>query len=172
MAKRTRRSEIDIRALELEDARELARLQAMPGYRFGTLRPPFPSVASVRRHLEQLSADDLLLGAFIGERLVGSGGLHRMAGRRRHVATLGMGVADDLNGQGVGTALLRALIDAADNWLDIRRIELTVFFDNASAIRLYERHGFEREGLMRAAALREGRYVDVIAMARLKDVPN
>ena len=53
-----------------------------------------------------------------------------------------MGVADDLDGQGIGTALLEALLEAADNWLDIRRVELTVFVDNDAAIRLYERLGF------------------------------
>jgi putative acetyltransferase len=79
-----------------------------------------------------------------------------------------MGVADDMNRQGVGTALLGALLDAADNWLDIRRIELTVFVDNDRAIRLYERHGFEREGIFRAFAFRDGAYVDAIAMARLR----
>ena len=172
MAKRTNRAEISIRALEVEDAAELARLQGMPGYRFGTLRPPYPSVASVRKFFERPAPDDLFLGAFIGEHLVGTAGLHRKAGRQRHVADLGMGVADDLNGRGIGTALLQALLDAADNWLDLRRIELTVFFDNERGIRLYERNGFEREGILRAAAFREGRYVDVIAMARLKGIPD
>lgn len=159
-----------LRALEPADADELARLQAMPGFRFGTLRPPFPSIASVRKHLEGMAPDDLHLGAFIESRLVGSAGLHRMAGRRRHVANLGMGVADDLAGRGIGTALLEALLDAADKWLDIRRIELDVFVDNERAIRLYERYGFEREGVKRAAAYRDGRYFDTIGMARLRGI--
>jgi L-phenylalanine/L-methionine N-acetyltransferase len=148
----------------------MARLHAMPGYRYGTLRPPHPTVASVRKFLEGVSPDNLLIGAFVGERLVGTAGLHRSRGRQRHVAGLGMGVADDLTGKGIGTALLRELLDAADNWLDIKRIELTVFHDNQTAIRLYERHGFEREGLHRAFAYRDGAYVDAIAMARLKGI--
>ena len=53
-----------------------------------------------------------------------------------------MGVADDMTRPGDRTALLQALLDAADKWLDIRRVELTVFHDNAEAIRLYERYGF------------------------------
>jgi putative acetyltransferase len=162
------RGDLLVRALEAADAVELARLQAMPGYRYGTLRPPFPTAQSVRTHLERMGPDDLMLGAFLDALLVGSAGLHRLAGRRRHAATIGMGVADDLQGRGIGTALLAALIDAADNWLDIRRIELTVFADNGPAIRLYERHGFEHEGRMRAWAFRDGRYVDTLAMARLK----
>ena len=63
---------------------------------------------------------------------------------------------------------MTALIDAADKWLDLRRIELTVFADNERAIRLYERFGFEREGIMRAYAFRDGRYADGVMMARLR----
>ena len=167
MSKRTR-PKLTIRALEVADAEAMARLHAMPGFRYGTLRPPYPTVASVRKFLEGRSPDNLLIGAFMVERLVGTAGLHRSGGRQRHVAGLGMGVADDLTGKGIGTALLRELLDAADNWLDIKRIELTVFHDNATAISLYERHGFEREGLLRAYAFRDGSYVDAITMARLK----
>lgn len=39
----------------------------------------------------------------------------------------------------LGTALMRELLDAADNWLGFKRLELTVFTDNAPAIRLYEK---------------------------------
>jgi L-phenylalanine/L-methionine N-acetyltransferase len=158
-----------IRALEVEDAEALAELQRMPGFRHGTLRPPHPTTASVRKHLEQIGPDNLQLGAFLEERLVGNGGLHRFAGRRRHAAGLGMGVADDMSGRGIGSAVIKALLDAADNWLDIRRIELSVFVDNERAIRLYERHGFEREGLLSAYAIRDGAYVDAVAMARLRN---
>jgi len=35
------------------------------------------------------------------------------------------------------------LIDIADNWLDLKRLELTVYVDNAPAIRLYEKFGFQ-----------------------------
>ena len=52
MARRAKRTEHLIRALEPDDAEGFARLQAMPGYRFGTLRPPYPTVASVRKFLE------------------------------------------------------------------------------------------------------------------------
>ena len=52
--------------------------------------------------------------------------------------------------------------------LQLKRLELSVYADNARAIALYERFGFEREGLMRAYAWRNGRHVDAVAMARLK----
>jgi L-phenylalanine/L-methionine N-acetyltransferase len=71
-------------------------------------------------------------------------------------------------GHGIGTALLTALIELADNWLDLRRLELCVFEDNAAAIALYARFGFRQEGVMRAYAYRDGRYVNSLAMARLR----
>jgi putative acetyltransferase len=171
MARRAKPTDIVIRALEPEDAEGLARLHAMPGYRHGTLRTPHPTVASARKFLTVLADEDLVIGAFLKNRLVGVAGLHRRKGRRSHAAELGIGVADDLNGRGIGTALMQTLIEAADKWLDIRRIEIAVFHDNAGAIRLYERHGFKREGLLRAEAFRDGEYVDVVAMSRLRGIP-
>ncbi|MET3648812.1 GNAT family N-acetyltransferase [Phyllobacterium ifriqiyense] len=68
----------------------------------------------------------------------------------------------------LGSALIRELIDAADNWLGFKRLELTVYTDNAPAIRLYERFGFEREGIRRSYAFKAGAYVDALGMARLR----
>ncbi len=64
--------------------------------------------------------------------------------------------------------MLRELIEIADDWLNLRRIELTVYVDNARAIALYERHGFEIEGTHRDYAFRGGAFVDAYAMARVK----
>jgi putative acetyltransferase len=63
---------------------------------------------------------------------------------------------------------MRASVDLADNWLNLRRLELEVYTDNEAAIRLYERFGFEREGTLRQYAYRNGRYVDSYLMARLR----
>lgn len=79
-----------------------------------------------------------------------------------------MAVHDDWQGKGCGTALLAAALDIADNWMDLRRIELQVFTDNEPAQRLYERSGFEIEGTLKRFAFREGEYADVYAMARLR----
>ena len=48
------------------------------------------------------------------------------------------------------------------------RLELEVYADNEPAIRLYERFGFEREGVLRQYAYRNGQLADALYMARLR----
>jgi putative acetyltransferase len=158
-----------IRAAGPADAEQMATLHNLPGYRYGTLRIPFHSSAELHKWLENPAPGGRQLVACADDLIIGNIGLSPAAnGRRRHVASIGMGVHDDFRGRGVGSALMKAALDLADNWLDIRRIELTVFTDNDDAIRLYERNGFVTEGHFRDFAFRDGRYVDAYSMARLR----
>ncbi|GGE12899.1 acetyltransferase [Aureimonas endophytica] len=159
--------ELLIRAGRPDDAEALTDLANLPAYRHGTMRLPFQRVDETRRWLEGHKDGDVHLVALRDGRLVGSAGLSVLAGRRRHTAVLGMGVHDDHRRQGIGAALIGALLDVADRWLDLKRVELTVFADNAPALALYAKFGFEREGLLRAFAFRDGAYADAVAMARL-----
>ncbi len=77
---------------------------------------------------------------------------------------------DAYAGRGVGTALMAAMIDLADRWLNLKRLQLQVWVDNAPAIALYEKFGFEREGVLRAEGFRDGAYVDALAMARVRGI--
>ena len=129
---------------------------------------PYRTVEETRKWLEAERKGSLNLIAVMDGQIVGSAGFNRYQGRRSHVAGIGLGVHDDFQGRGVGTALLAALIDAADNWFAIKRLELAVFTDNTRAIRLYERFGFEAEGVQRAFAFRAGQYVDALGMARVR----
>ena len=79
-----------------------------------------------------------------------------------------MAVRDDWQGRGVGTALMEAALDLADNWLNLARIELNVYTDNEIGIALYERFGFEIEGTHRRYAFRNGVYVDAYSMAGVR----
>ncbi|OQP87752.1 hypothetical protein BTR14_04115 [Rhizobium rhizosphaerae] len=158
-------SGIIIRAAEPRDAIGLARLSNQPGYRHGTLRLPFQGEEATRQRLTAGGAKRLSLVAVEGESVVAAGGLHRFEGRRQHAAELGIGVDDAWQRRGVGRALLAALLDSAFNWLQIRRVELTVFTDNHPAIALYRRFGFVEEGRLRGYAFRDGDYADVLAMA-------
>ncbi len=105
-----------------------------------------------------------------GRVVVGNLGLHTNARvpRRKHAAGIGMGVVTAHQRKGVGSLLLAAAIDLADNWYGIDRLELTVFTDNEAAVGLYTKFGFAIEGTLRAYALRNGVYADTYTMARLR----
>jgi len=159
---------LSLRAARAEDCEALTALVNLPKFRAGTLRLPYHSVEWTRKWLEKQGVDGLSIVAELDGRLVGYASLSPHRGRRSHAAGIGVGVHDDYQGRGTGTALLGALTDAADNWLALKRLELNVYVDNEPAIRLYEKFGFEREGISRAFAFRAGRYVDVLNMARLR----
>ncbi len=156
-----------IRAIRPQDAEAVAAMEGLPGYRWGTMRLPYPSPEAVQGWIERTPPGSASLVAIIDGQVVGCMTLERLQGRRAHVGRIGMGVHDAWTGQGIGSALLRAGLDLAERWLGLRRIELTVYPDNAPALALYQRHGFVPEGTHRAYALRDGQYVDALAMARL-----
>jgi ribosomal protein S18 acetylase RimI-like enzyme len=77
---------------------------------------------------------------------------------------MGFAVDPDAQGAGVGRALIEALIDEARG-RGGRRLTLRVFGPNERARRLYERAGFEVEGVLRGEFLSGGEYIDDYLMA-------
>ena len=167
---------ITIRRTSPKDAAAMARLMGDPAVFGGLLQMPYPSEELWQARLAENATPgkpDLSLVAELNGEVVASAGLFAAgpALRRRHVMGLGISVVQSAQGQGVGTALMTALCDYADRWLNTLRIELTVYTDNAVALRLYQRFGFEIEGTFKGYAMRDGRYVDAHAMARFHPAP-
>jgi len=159
---------LTIRALEPGDWQEVAVLMGLTKVRWGTLRLPFTSREQWRKKIENPPDGMTRIVAEFDGRMVGNAGLLQFKGRRSHVGEIGMAVHDEFCGRGIGSALLAALIDLSDNWLDLKRLELTVYVDNEPALRLYQKFGFETEGTRRQDVFRDGQYVDSYAMARLR----
>ena len=136
----------------------------------GTLQLPFPSSEAWKKRLEGNGPDDYLLLALLDGKVAGNAGMHpaSKSPRRDHARHLGMAVRSEFQGRGVGNALMESLLDIADNWLNVFRLELTVFTDNERAIALYRKHGFEVEGTHKSYALRAGKWTDVHSMARIR----
>ena len=159
---------ITIRRAGPEDAAPLRDLYAMPKAQAGTLQLPFASLHHWQQRLEPRDGVTVLLAESDGL-VVGNLTLWQEPNpRRRHVASLGMAVRDDWAGRGVGTALMAAALDLADNWLGLTRLELTVWSDNEAAQALYRKFGFVQEGVARAYGLRPGVLVDTLYMARVR----
>ncbi|MBL9139740.1 MAG: GNAT family N-acetyltransferase [Verrucomicrobiales bacterium] len=161
-----------VRHAAVADAEAIARIFAGPRAIWGTLQIPFPTAEKWRKRLEEgQNAGIFSLVACVDLEPVGILGLHTHPHepRIRHAASLGMAVRDDWQRRGIGRQLVQAAVDLADDWLGISRLELDVYVDNEPAILLYQRFGFQVEGTKRRAALREGRWVDVLVMARLRE---
>lgn len=161
---------ITIRHARPEDCEALYLAASGPQFIWGSLRMPFASIEETHRWLASRSEGTYILVACPnGGEPVGSIGLHmEKLPRRRHVASLGMGVRDDWQGKGIGSALMTAVLDLADNWLNLVRLELQVWTDNERAIALYTRFGFVIEGTHRCYAFRAGQYIDAHTMARVR----
>lgn len=160
--------DVTVRAMREADGPDLFALYNQPAFRAGTLALPYESFEAVTAWATPRSPRDLHLVAEAQGRAVGAAALRPFYGRRAHAAEFWLGVNEEFSGRGIGSRLLAAIVDTAENWLNVTRIEMTVFVDNARAITLYERFGFEIEGTHRAASFRDGAFVDVHSMARLR----
>jgi putative acetyltransferase len=67
----------------------------------------------------------------------------------------------------VGTKLFNEAIDLAENWLMLRKLELTVLETNKHGIELYKKMGFKVEGISKEDTVVNGRYEDVVFMGMI-----
>ncbi|CAM2963803.1 MULTISPECIES: GNAT family N-acetyltransferase [Vibrio] len=161
---------VEIRRAEPSDARAIKQIYECKNAYSSTLQLPHPSLTLWEKRTTDVPDNVFVYVALVDGEIVGNLGFEVCTSpRRRHVASLGMGVKDDVQGRGVGSALLATVIDLADNWLNLKRIELTVYSDNDRAINLYKKFGFAVEGESKAYAFRNGEYVSAYHMARVLD---
>lgn len=161
--------EIQIRGLETTDWEAIATIHQFPQCQRQTLRLPYQSGEFFRQRIEKQVQSGHGVVAVVDAQVVGVADLILSSGRRAHVAGVGIAVRDDYHGHGIGSALMAALINLADNWLNLKRLELTVYCDNERAIALYQKYGFEIEGRRRYDAFRDGEFVDTYAMSRIRE---
>ncbi len=165
-------SQITLRSLEKEDAgAAIFCLRKVSGETEYLLRETDECGMTITQEEEILARKaenprEMLLGVFADGELIGMAGLSAVGplSRVRHRASVGVSLVCAHWGKGVGTAMMRALIDAAKQ-AGYEQIELEVVDKNDRALSLYERFGFEAVGRMpRAMKYRDGRYADLIVM--------
>jgi ribosomal protein S18 acetylase RimI-like enzyme len=110
-------------------------------------------------------ADDFVLGAFSGPRLVGVAGFYvQSRPKHRHKGLLwGMYVRPDQRAAGIGRKLVEAIIAHARQHVEL--LQLVVIADNMPARRLYANLGFVEYGIERNATKYQGQYHDDVLMA-------
>jgi len=132
-----------------------------------TITPEFEE-AHVARQLEAIARNEVVnLLVVAGERVVGvaSVGMHNRV--ESHVGGLGISVAREWRGLGVGSALMEAVLDEAQAHLPkLEMVTLSVFGNNETAIRMYRRFGFQEYGRLLRGIVHRGQYVDHVYMYR------
>lgn len=102
------------------------------------------------------------------KRIIGAAWLRTTSRRRRiHSGELTLVVHPDYQQTPDEAALLQAVLDFADNWLGLRRVEVVVYTVQTERVDVLEQHGFEREATMQRYAIRAGVYSDAYLLARL-----
>jgi putative acetyltransferase len=130
--------------------------------------PPLDRDAQIERFSSPLDQPEWAasLVAVAGERVVGHVLVHL---ERYGVAGLGMMVDVEWRGRGVGGALVDEAIAAA-RALGAHKLALQVWPHNDVARRLYLRHGFEEEGVLRRQyRRRNGELWDAVVMGLVLD---
>jgi phosphinothricin acetyltransferase len=111
--------------------------------------------------------DDCRLVARAGDDVVGWAALSPVTERcvHRGVAEVSVYVATAVQGKGVGTALLRALVDFSER-AGIWTLQAGVFPENRASIALHETCGFRRVGVRERLGSVHGRWRDVVLLER------
>ncbi len=165
---------LTVREAEVGDARGMLRYAGALFAEEGLDLPVAPSEFQLTLDEEETVVDDhhsrpnaVFLLAIRDEEIVGMLNCHGSSRQAlRHSCEMGISVAKGHRSQGVGQALLHAMVDWAKS-AGIRRIELKVYARNGRAIDLYRSFGFEAEGRRRRAIHQDGEFLDDIVMSLL-----
>jgi L-phenylalanine/L-methionine N-acetyltransferase len=162
-----------IRRAETRDAAAIAALFARAEMLPFTDVPPHSGQAYwEKRMAEYADAAHLPLVAVAGDAIVG---LILLLGypnhiRRKHAAVLNMLAVHPAHRRaGVGRALVNAVIDACDQWLNVRRIEVAVDAESTALKRYYASFGFIEEGVRVNDHVHAGRVVSTRVLSRINE---
>jgi RimJ/RimL family protein N-acetyltransferase len=167
---------VNLRAIERHDAPLLGRWfndpVVMRGWGWSA---PARSLQTITAQVEDWLAQEAALGrpaALIADSLEIAGapvGLVIVRIDRPEARSVELSLLIDAErwGQGFGTDILQTAVDACFDGWGMHRIGVRVEEDNARALALYRRLGFQQEGLLRQAAFRDGRHTDVLLFSLL-----
>ena len=162
-----------LRPLRMEDAKILSEIANDIEVR-DYLSNVFPYTEIVEENfIKSLSSQkvptDIVFGIEIDGKLIGTVGIHRINWASRN-GYLGIAIFDKgFWNRGIGTEATSLILKYAFEYLNLHKILLEVYEYNERAIRVYEKLGFKREGILRKNHYLKGKYHDVIVMGILQE---
>ena len=113
------------------------------------------------------SKDQFIYTVWHKDKMISMSGIHGSSLRRlKHKVNLGISILLEYHNLGLGTILMNLLVEKAKE-LGKTKMELDVRADNPNAIKVYERTGFEVEGIRKNGFQVDGKYIDLILMGRI-----
>ena len=159
--------DVTIRAVQVKDASSIHRICIQDGVYPYMVFLPSMRVDAMEKRLQNLGPNQFEFVAELNGNVVGFIGLTQGQGRRSHTGDLFIGVDSEHHKKGIGKSLLTKMLDLADNWLLLERVELGVLVTNPGAQALYEKFGFTIEGKKKGSLKANGTFIDEIMMGRL-----
>ena len=123
--------EFDIRPIDVGDGKGINELRRMPGVFENILGIPSERVKRNEDYIVDMDENQHVFVAVLTlpnseEIIIGTTDLTVNTNHRiRHSGSIGIMIHKEYQNKGVGTALINTLMDVADNWLMLVRVELT-----------------------------------------------
>lgn len=99
--------------------------------------------------------------------LLGCAGFHDFEPGKTHRAELGYWLAKSHWGKGIGTAVVKRLVEIGFEEFELERLEAPIFDGNARSRRVLEKNGFELEGKLRHYYEKNGELRDGLLFAKI-----
>ena len=116
------------------------------------------------RRLASMEKGELVdVVAEVDGKMVANAEVGRRRGNMSHVGDIGIGIRAGYRGIGIGTELMRLLIEQSRR-MGLKIVVLDVFETNKRAKGLYEKAGFKESGRIPKGIIKDGKYIDLIRM--------
>jgi len=112
---------------------------------------------------------NLVIAAFDNSQIIGMVCAYQEKGEKlKHIAYVwGVYLRKDYRGKGIGEKLMEALLDEIAKNKEIEKLNLNVNTSQQSAVKLYEKMGFQIVGTFHKEMKIDGKYFDDYAMEKL-----
>lgn len=165
---------INIRKWRISDAADLAlavsNKKVQDNLRDG-LPYPYTEQDGAEYIQAMLSADENNTFAFAvtaDDKAIGSISVFRQENIHRRTAELGYYIAEEFWGKGIMTEAIKQICDHVFQNSDIIRIFAEPFAENKASCRVLEKAGFQLEGILKSAAIKNGKIIDMKMYSLIK----